>query len=159
MKSTLLKPLTFIFAFGLLTTCFSCQEDDDDSTVSPKSIENVVNTVNTGTWKITLYEDSGQNKTNTFAGYNFTFAGSNVLTATNGSSTYNGTWSVTNSNNPNDDNPKQEDIDFNIFFSAPPSFEELSDDWDIQSRTTTEIKLIDISGGNGGTDYLTFTKN
>ncbi len=37
-------------------------------------------------------------------------------------------------------------------------FEELSDDWDIISHSSTKIELIDISGGNGGTDYLTFEK-
>jgi hypothetical protein len=36
--------------------------------------------------------------------------------------------------------------------------DDLSDDWDIISYTDTEIKLIDVSGGNGGTDYLTLTK-
>lgn len=35
----------------------------------------------------------------------------------------------------------------------------LSDDWDVLERTDTKIRLIDVSGGNGGTDYLTFEKN
>lgn len=44
-------------------------------------------------------------------------------------------------------------------FTSPPDFEELTDDWDIISQTSSKIELIDISGGNGGTDYLTFQKN
>ena len=44
-------------------------------------------------------------------------------------------------------------------FVAPPDFEDLTDDWDIVSRTNTQVQLIDISGGGGGTDYLTFQKN
>ena len=36
---------------------------------------------------------------------------------------------------------------------------DLSDDWDIVERTDTKIRLQDVSGGNGGTDYLTFEKN
>jgi len=51
------------------------------------------------------------------------------------------------------------DLDFNIFFASPPDFEDLSDDWDFISHTSTKIELIDMSGGNGGTDYLTFEKN
>ena len=51
------------------------------------------------------------------------------------------------------------DIDFNIFFSAPADFAELSDDWDIISHTALKIELIHVSGGNGGTDLLTFEKN
>ena len=38
-------------------------------------------------------------------------------------------------------------------------FEDLNDDWDFISQSSTKIELIDVSGGNGGTDYLTFEKN
>jgi hypothetical protein len=79
-----------------------------------------------------------------------------VLTATNGTLTHTGIWSVTDSNS-NDDS--MDDLDFNIAFTTPANFLELTDDWDIQSRTDTKIELIDVSGGNGGTDYLTFEKN
>ena len=75
--------------------------------------------------------------------------------ASNGSSTVNGSWSVTDSSNSSS---SDDDIDFNISFTAPPDFEEFSDDWDIIQHSSTRIELIDISGGNGGTDYLTFEK-
>lgn len=51
------------------------------------------------------------------------------------------------------------DIDFNIFFASPADFAELSEDWDIISQSPTKIELKHISGGNGGTDLLTFEKN
>lgn len=51
------------------------------------------------------------------------------------------------------------DIDFNIFFSSPADFAELSEDWDIISHSTSKIELKHVSGGNGGTDLLTFEKN
>ena len=38
------------------------------------------------------------------------------------------------------------------------NFEELNDDWDVVSQSATKIELIDVSGGNGGTDYLTFER-
>lgn len=50
------------------------------------------------------------------------------------------------------------EIDFNIFFSAPVDFAELSEDWNIVSYTATKIELIHQSGGNGDTDLLTFEK-
>lgn len=139
----------------LVNVASMCSNDDDNSTSSVNQTT-VVNTVSSGTWRITLYNDSGTIKTNQFTGYNFTFGPSNVLTATNGTQTYTGVWSVTDSNS-NDDS--MDDLDFNIAFTAPANFLELTDDWDIQSRTDTKIELIDISGGNGGTDYLTFEKN
>ncbi len=51
------------------------------------------------------------------------------------------------------------DIDFNIFFASPADFAELSEDWDIISHTASKIELKHVSGGNGGTDLLTFEKN
>ncbi|MCZ8170004.1 hypothetical protein [Flavobacterium sp.] len=149
-----LKILMLLCLVFLVNVASMCSNDDDSS--SSVNQTTVVNTVSSGTWRITLYNDSGTIKTNQFTGYNFTFGPSNVLTATNGTQTYTGVWSVTDSNS-NDDS--MDDLDFNIAFTTPANFLELTDDWDIQSRTDTKIELIDISGGNGGTDYLTFEKN
>lgn len=144
-----------LYLVFLVNVASMCSNDDDNSSSSVNQTT-VVNTVSSGTWRITLYNDSGIIKTNQFTGYNFTFGPSNVLTATNGTQTYTGVWSVTDSNS-NDDS--LDDLDFNIAFTAPANFLEITDDWDIQSRTDTKIELIDVSGGNGGTDYLTFEKN
>ncbi|MEZ4988540.1 MAG: hypothetical protein R2795_26535 [Saprospiraceae bacterium] len=37
-------------------------------------------------------------------------------------------------------------------------FEELNEDWEIISQSDTRIELVHVSGGNGGTDYLTFER-
>ena len=150
-----LKILLLLYLVFLVNVASMCSNDDDNSSSSVNQTT-VVNTVSSGTWRITLYNDSGTIKTNQFTGYNFTFGPSNVLTATNGTLTHTGIWSVTDSNS-NDDS--MDDLDFNIAFTTPANFLELTDDWDIQSRTATKIELIDVSGGNGGTDYLTFEKN
>ncbi|MDH3699350.1 MAG: hypothetical protein OEQ81_11845 [Flavobacteriaceae bacterium] len=50
------------------------------------------------------------------------------------------------------------EVDFNIFFAAPEDFNELSEDWNIVSFSNSIIELIHESGGNGGTDLLTFEK-
>ena len=107
-------------------------------------------------WQVTGHY-SGTDETNHFTGYNFTFSNGGVLTATNGSNTVTGTWSVLNDDS-NDDSPSN-DLDFNIGFTAPANFADLTDDWDIVSYSETTISLIDVSGGNGGTDTLVFTKN
>lgn len=122
--------------------------NNDDVTISKNS---VTNTVMNGTWRITSFIDSGNDETNHFNGYNFTFGGSNVLMATNGANTFTGTWSVTNSSSGK--------VEFNIAFAAPPDFEELTEDWDVISMTSTKIDLKHVSGGGGGTDYLTLQKN
>ncbi|CAM3656114.1 hypothetical protein FLGE108171_08675 [Flavobacterium gelidilacus] len=154
-KIKLIPLLAMIF---MLNVASMCSNDDDSNSSSNSDPVPVINTMSQGTWRITFYEDSGENHTNYFTGYNFTFGTSNVLTASNGVDIYTGIWSVTNSDT-NDDSPSN-DLDFNILFTSPTNFsDELSDDWDILSRTDTKVELVDVSGGNGGTDYLTFEKN
>ncbi len=119
------------------------------SSVLQNTIEN---NVSTGTWRITQFIDSGVNETNNFTGYNFVFNSSGVLNA-NGSNNYTGNWSITNSSTSSNN------LDFNINFNLTNDFQDLNDDWDFISQTPTKIELIDVSGGNGGTDYLTFEKN
>lgn len=153
-----------ISLFFLLSSLFfiACSDDDDDngSSNNQQIIQSVNNNAKSGTWKITQFIDSGQDELSNFSGYTFTFGDNGVLTATNGQNTLTGTWSVTNSSDSNDDSPDN-DVDFNIFFNVDDSnpFEDLNDDWDITSQNASKIELIDISGGNGGTDLLTFEKN
>lgn len=154
--SSSISMLKTIMVFAFVALIFSCSSSDSNNATNQNTVNAVENIAKSGTWRVTYYFDSDHEETSNYSGYNFTFASSNVLTVTNGTNTYTGAWFVTDSNS-NDDSI--DDLDFNIVFTAPPFMEELSDDWDMISKTSTEIKLIDISGGNGGTDYLTFTRN
>lgn len=140
----------------MLNVASMCSNDDDNS---PSSIDPtpVINTAVQGNWRITLFNDSGNDETAHFTGYNFTFASNGTLTSSNGTNTYTGSWSITNDNS-NDDSPSN-DLDFNIAFSSPPNFEDLTEDWNIISYSATKMQLVHVSGGNGGTDYLTFERN
>lgn len=154
MRTKNLKPI-FLFIIGISLLIYSCSSDDDNTNNSSTQNE-IQSNVESGTWRITSFIDSGTDETNHFTGYNFTFNNSGVLNANNGTNNYDGTWSITDSNS-NDDS--QDDLDFNINFNLTNDFEDLNDDWDFISQTSSKIELIDISGGNGGTDYLTFEKN
>lgn len=142
----------FILAAASLIALTSCKKDDNSKS---NTVEGVTKIATDGTWRITYFFDDSDETTN-YTGYNFTFGSGNVLTASNGSTTHTGTWSVSDSNSKDDD---LKELDFNISFTAPVNFEELSDDWDITEKSETKIKLADVSGGNGETDYLTFEKN
>lgn len=163
MKKGFYYSLLMMVSFALLS--LSCSSDDDDSSIdNSQQIAQVQSLAESGTWRITNFNDSGQDYTSDFTGYNFTFASDGTLTASNGSSTLNGTWSITSdssSSSDDDSNDDDDDIEFNIFFPVSDSndFEELNDDWDIVSTSATTIQLIDISGGNEGTDLLTFEMN
>ena len=154
-----IKTFSIIFGFLSLLLIMSCSNDDDDDSHSNNNAQNdIENNVQSGTWLITNFIDSGTNESTDFTGYNFTFESSGVLNANNGSNDFNGTWSVTDSDS-DDDSPDDNDLDFNINFNLTNNFEDLNDDWDIISQSDTKIELTDVSGGNGGTDFLTFERN
>ena len=154
-----LRTFLSVFAFTLLL-CTSCTENDENLIDNTAQIQELVDTFITGSWRVTNFNDSGQDETNDFTSYNFTFDSNGTVVATNGNETINGTWSVTDSSSSSS-NSSGGDIDFNLFFnvSTTHNFDDLNDDWDIVSVSSTEVSLIDIIGGNGGTDRLTFTKN
>jgi len=159
-----LKLFAALTLFSL--TFLACSNDDnasDDSSPSGTSADQTAEIAQDGTWKITYFYDSDEDETSDFAGYVFTFAENGVLTAVKGSETVTGTWSVVDdsgNSSSDDDGNSSDDDDFNIFFPVPESdkFDDLIDDWDFISVSNTKIELIDVSGGNGGTDYLTFEK-
>ena len=146
MKNILLP----MVALGLLTSCSKWKNDQKQ--INKAAIE--------GTWIVSSYIDDGDDETADFTTFRLDFLEDGILNGTDllssNSNPYVGSWSVTDSNS-NDDN-SLEDLDFNINFAVGNKLDDLSDDWDIISYTDTEIKLIDVSGGGGGTDYLTLTK-
>ncbi|WP_298394914.1 hypothetical protein [Flavobacterium sp.] len=154
MKTFKLIPV--LLCIFMLNVASMCSKDDDNSSSSNTHLNNVMNTVSSGTWKITLYNDSGTIKTSNYSGYNFTFGSGNALSASNGTNFNTGIWSVADSNS-NDDSI--DDLDLVINFNSPANFAELTDDWDIVTYSASKIELRDVSGGNGGTDLLTFQKN
>lgn len=150
-------PKTIFFVCIYATLAISCHKNDDTSTPQNTTVSEVRNIAQSGNWRITYFYDSDHEETDHFTGFSFTFNQDGSLVAVKGSTTVTGTWSVTGSNS-NDDDGNSNDVDFNIFFASPPDFEDLSDDWDIVSISNSKIELKDVSGGNGGTDLLTFEK-
>jgi hypothetical protein len=148
MKISLIN--LFVWVTGLFFMN-ACSGDDNPSPIKSQIESNVQQ----GSWQITKFIDSGSDETNHFNGYTFTFASSGVLQASNGTTSYAGIWSISDSNS-NDDS--QDDLEFIIYFNLTNDFEELNEDWEIITQSTTKIELIHISGGGGGTDYLTFEK-
>ncbi len=146
MKNILLP----MIALGLLTSCSKWKNDQKQ--INKAAID--------GTWIVSSYIDDGDDETADFTTFRLDFLEDGILNGTDllssNSNPYVGSWSVTDSNSNDDDS--LEDLDFNINFAVGNKLDDLSDDWDIISYTDTEIKLIDVSGGGGGTDYLTLTK-
>lgn len=96
--------------------------------------------------------------TASFNGYIFEFDTNNLLTVTNGSDNFAGTWSVTGEDDNDDSKSEFDDIDFNLQFINPPLFVELTEDWEVINLTDSRIELRHSSGGNGRIDLLTFER-
>ena len=150
-KGKIFWVLAFILTAGHLMV--SCTKDED--LTNELARDQMEDSVESGAWVITLFEESGNDETNHFSGYEFTFNADGKLMADNGVNSYEGTWSITDNSGSDD---SQSDLHFNIFFSLSNDFEDLNDDWDVLSNSEVKIELIDVSGGNGGTDYLTLEK-
>jgi len=146
-----MKPHVIVFSLFCLFL-LSCSEDDDSNNTTSAQ-EDIEQIVQSGTFIISSFVDSGEDETGYFSCYAFQFNPNGTVIATSQSNTYNGTWSISGSSSDDD---SSDDLDFNLNFNLTNAFEDLNDDWDIVSYSSTTIELIDISGGNGGTDTLVF---
>lgn len=152
-----------VMLFTLLFTLGSCSSNDDNDNTggldgsggSGVNVNEQINELNvimtSGSWIVTFYFDTDQEETNNYRTFAFVFNPQGSINASNGVETNNGTWSVTPDSSNND-------IDFNINFSSPPDFAELSDDWEVILYTNNKLELRDVSSDNVGTDLLTFER-
>ncbi len=132
--------LHFLMAGLLLFSLASCKKD------SKSSVNSIIQD---GKWRVTLFSSNGNDETSHYSGYQFSFDNNGSVSAINGSSTVSGTYS-----DGNDDSQTK----LVLNFSSHPTFSELNSDWAIIEKTTSLLRLEDVSGGNGGTDLLTLEK-
>lgn len=109
----------------------------------------LINVLTDGDWYVNLLDDDGDIETCDYVNYVFTYNLNGTATAVSTSTTINGFWSVVF-----DDGVLNLILNFDV--SADPNFDDINDDWDVTSFTTDLISLLDVSGGNGGTDILEF---
>lgn len=134
----------FIVVILIATLFTGCKKEDNSITTS-----NVQNLIVTGSWRVTYYWDTNKDETSNFNDYSFVFEQTKNVSVTKNGLLISGTWNIIN-----DDSKVKLVLNFN----APTDFIEISDDWHVIERTNNRLKLQDVSGGNGGTDYLTFEK-
>jgi len=132
-----MKNQLICLSFVSMIVITSCSRDNNNN-----------DNVEAGTWRVTLFTDSGNDETSDFSGYSFAFGDGGVLTAVKSGSSKTGTWSKSSS-------------DFNIDLGTKTDSNkplgELTDNWDIISVTDNEIKLQDDNPSSG--EFLTFQKN
>src|SRR5690606_29846663 len=88
---------TSLTAIGTLALC----SQSDPASPTPAVVQQQMQT---GQWRITSFIDSGKDETAHFTGYTFQFQDNGSLTATHGTLTHTGIWSI-QQNGSQDDNP------------------------------------------------------
>jgi hypothetical protein len=134
-RITCLLILTTLFAFS------SCKKDDNSS-----STPGVVQIVTTGSWSITYFVESSENKTADFAGYTFSFNSNGQLTATLSGANTTGTWGWDDSSSK-----------FHITMGSSKPLSDLTDDWLVLEKTETLIRLKNDNAAKN--ELLTFSRN
>jgi len=129
---------------SIILVSVSCSRNSDDLSVNPGQA------VVSGTWRVSLFKDSGNDETIDFTGYSFTFNTGGVLNVIKSSNTQNGTWNINSSSN-------KFSIDLGAKITGNLPLGELTDDWKILSSSATEVKLGDDNPSSN--EFLTFTKN
>lgn len=126
---------------------FSCTDEDNSKTTNPTASE-VIDRVDNGEWKIINYVVNGAEETEHFSDFEFTFDNQHILNATSGTTVYAGSWTVTDAEGG--------EVDFNISFTGPDEFADLSDDWSVVQVSKSMVKLEGET--DAGTNYLTFKR-
>lgn len=126
----------------------SIDDCDDSPSGGGGSSSNLSTIIVDGTWYVSYFFDD-TDETSDYAGYNFTFNANGTSLALKNTISLNGTWL-----NYMDSGDEKLEFSFDGI-----TLDELEDDWEVIEFTSTQIRLKDISGGDGSTDYLYLTKN
>ncbi len=153
IKSLILPVVLFLSVLFI-----SCEKSDDlDDNFTAADVNEIKSSIASGSWSVALFEEDGIDQTSNFNGYGFEFLSEGSINVSNGSNSFSGAWSITSDSSSSDDD-SSDDVDFNIFFSSPSDFQEISEDWEIVSYSNSRIELRDVSGGDGSIDRLVFEK-
>lgn len=126
----------------------SIDDCDDDNSGGGSGNNNFTTILTSGTWYVSYFQEDDDVETTMFSGYVFTFNNNGASTAVRNSITTAGTWSTYEDSGENK-------LELNFDGLA---LDEIEDDWRIIEFSATQIRLKDVSGGDGSVDYLTFTK-
>ena len=129
------------------SNCTGSNDGTGDGNIDDSAL---VQALTAGDWYVTYYFDDFDETTD-FDGYVFNYGIDGIATATNSNGTTNGSWSTSSG----DETP----LELNLNFGTVLPLDELAEDWDVLEVTSDIIRLKDISGGDGSTDFLTFERS
>ena len=101
--------------------------------------------VTKGVWKVDLYQDANNDKTNDFAGYTFTFNISGNVKASKNGIEVNGNW-------VEDDISKRITLNLN---AKDPALAQLNNYWEITNVTGSQVSLRNTTTANTQLNIIT----
>ena len=143
---------------SILLTLFifaSCSSDDDsvsdNNTQGPNA--NIETTI-PGDYVITTFTVDGEDRSNDYNGFTFTYDGDGNVTAQNDILAEVGTWTYATTTT---DGELMENLE--LFFNNQEPFTDLSREWDIDAAISTTIRLSGFNSmGDNARDVLVFTR-
>ncbi len=120
--------------------------DEDDHYEDPREIE-FADVLVQGEWVVTYFFEDGEDQTDDFEDFSFTFLTNGTFTASDGSLQYQGEWET----EFDDDG-----IELELDFDDGGPLDELDEDWILIDFGADRIRLRDSSDGN--TTYLTLER-
>lgn len=152
MKKRIFIPV--LFCLFMLNVASMCSSDENSNSTE---LDQINANLRTGTWRITTFNDNGNDNVSQFNNRVFTFNEDGTITVTLLGTTLveTSSYSVTSSNQ-NSQNTTMTYL--NIGFESPSNLAILFGNWEIDSWSNSEIELHDPTGVNGGPINLVFTK-
>lgn len=140
-----------IFLLALVMVFVSCDESIDVPLLNEAK---VINSMISGTWKITQFTHQNNLKTSDYNDVVFDFDAITVSLSNTGTTPVVGSWGVVDEGFDGD--PV---LVVNLALtSVEPRFTNISDDWYVIESTATKLRLKDENLETGTIDYLTFQK-
>lgn len=139
-----MKTIAYMLILGLTIAAAACSKTDDAAIAADVSTT-VKQDIITDTWVISSYIDDGKNETSLYNGYSFTFADNGTLTASASGSSFTGTWRIGSDDSGYDDSGNHSNDDSKLIINITGNYQmnELTDDFQIVSISTSEIFLKD----------------
>ena len=142
-----MKTIHFFLLSSFIGILCGCSNDSGNG----GAVEAVTDILKSGTWRVTYFFKSSQDKTASYTGYVFTFYSVGTLTAVHDSIDELGVWSPIE----RDDN---DNCDLVISFITQNVVSELSNNWHVIDFSDLLIRMAD-EAGTTGPEYLTIEKN
>ena len=142
-----MKTLRFFLLLSLSVIIFSCNKDDSNG----KDAAAVSDIVKSGTWRITYFMYSGEDKTTDYAGYTLTFDPGGILLSAKDGNDLTGVWSTI-------DRADGDNCDMVLSFITADIISRVSNRWHVIWIEPALLRMAD-DDGSGDATFLYIEKN